>query len=98
MTELILEIFEEQNPDGTYKYADEDVRNFIPALFCLSGKTLQDENLSPSLKNAMMEFAESMNLSAEACPLELAEAVNAALVVRPLHPRLLAKLQAALAA
>ncbi len=98
MTDEILAIFEEQNPDGTYVYTDEEVRNFIPTLFVLSGKSMEDDDLSPSLKNAMLEFLERMNLPTNASPQDIATAISISLVVKPLNPTLLDKLRQTIAA
>lgn len=98
MTDQILAIFEEQNDDGTYVYSDEEVRNFIPTLFVLSGKSMEDQDLSPSLKNAMVEFLERMNVPTTASPQEIAQAISVSLVVKPLNPTLLNKLRESIAA
>lgn len=60
-TAKLSEIFERQLPNGMFVYDDAQVREVLPALFLLTGETL-DSIEDPALAELMQEFCQKLKL------------------------------------
>lgn len=91
----LLALFEIQKKDGSYVYTDEAVRALVPLLFLASGEDLSQQ--PPKLQAAMAEFFAMIGLKPKATATQLQEAVDRHYAAHPVEPKLLKKVQKALA-
>jgi hypothetical protein len=90
--EKLSAIFERQLPNGTYVYDDAQVREVLPALFLLSGDSL-DSVTNPALKKLMVEFCQKLQLDPGVSQDELTRKAAAYFREHPPNPTLLRELQ-----
>lgn len=66
----LSEIFERQLPNGMFVYDDAQVREVLPALFLLTGDSLESIT-DPALKELMDEFRKKLDLAPDVSQEEL---------------------------
>lgn len=82
----ILNIFDQQDEDGSYLFADEEVRHFLPMLILGAGFT--QEECTPEMMDVLGEFCQLSGVDLEAPGSVVQERIQAFYAEYPPHPAL----------
>lgn len=92
-TERLLRLFERQNPDGTYYYADQDVRHLLPMVVISLTSEVEISAWPTSIKELLGEFAQAAGLSVDADNTQWQAAIEQYYAAHPIEPGLLRDFQ-----
>jgi hypothetical protein len=85
--EGLLALFDARNADGTMKFADEDVRHFLPMLLLATG-SVTPEMCTDEVLELLGEFSVKAGIKQGASPEERGKAINAYYEKNPPNPGL----------
>jgi len=85
----LLRVFDQQDADGEYLHADEDVRHFVPLLLLSLGGDIDADALGDETQLLMGEMAAAAGIAADATAAQAAALVTAYYEANPPNEALL---------